>query len=111
MSSVLGSGGDTNPFRGPPQLVASFISLPRCAERRTSAIPSPRIAARVVSGRSPSAPQLRIAYCSRNAACGRRQFELFVQRGLKTFVVNEAYLSRRDRCEQCFCFCPSLLSA
>src|ERR1035437_3185852 len=45
-------------LRGPPQLAASFIPLPRCAERRTSAIPSPRIAARVVSGRSPSAPAL-----------------------------------------------------
>ena len=44
----------------PPQLAASFIPLPRCAERRTSAIPSPRITARVVSGRSPSAPQMRI---------------------------------------------------
>jgi hypothetical protein len=47
-------------LRGPPQLAASFIfiPLPRCAKRRTSAIPSPRIAARVVSGRSPSAPAL-----------------------------------------------------
>lgn len=39
----------------------------------------------------------------------QRQFELFIQRNLKAFVVNGAHPSRRDRCE--FWCCLLLPSA
>jgi hypothetical protein len=82
MSPVLGSGGDTNPFEEAASVGGLFHFSSSTA--------------------TSTAPQMRIAYCSRNAACGRRQFELFVQRGFKTFAVNEAHLSRSDRCEHAY---------